>query len=131
MTYSIVARDKQTGELGVAVQSHYFQVGPVVPWAVAGVGAVATQSRVNVSFGPLGLGHMRAGSTAAQALKALLAADTQPEVRQVALVDAAGDVAAHTRAQCIPAPRHPTGGGFSRQAELVGKDNRWDATSEG
>src|SRR2546428_2742615 len=113
MTYSIVARDKQTGELGVAVQSHYFQVGPVVPWAVAGVGAVATQSRVNVSFGPLGLGHMRAGSTAAQALEALLAADTQPEVRQVALVDAAGDVPAPTRAQSIPAARPRPGDGLS------------------
>src|SRR2546428_9939821 len=125
MTYSIVARDKQTGELGVAVQSHYFQVGPVVPWAVAGVGAVATQSRVNVSFGPLGLGHMRAGSTAAQALKALLAADTQPEVRQVALVDAAGNVAAHTRAQCIPAARHRTGDGLRCPAEPMGKGPRW------
>src|SRR2546422_7429392 len=131
MTYSIVARDKQTGELGVAVQSHYFQVGPVVPWAVAGVGAVATQSRVNVSFGPLGLGHMRAGSTAAQALKALLAADTQPEVRQVALVDAAGNIAAHTGAQCIPAPRHRTGDGFSCQAKLQEDDNVWDAKSGG
>src|SRR2546422_10662075 len=97
MTYSIVARDKQTGELGVAVQSHYFQVGPVVPWAVAGVGAGAPQSRGNVSFGPLGLGHMRAGSTATQALKALLAADTPPDVRQGALVDAAGDGAPPTR----------------------------------
>src|SRR2546422_441720 len=64
MTYSIVARDKQTGELGVAVQSHYFQVGPTVPWALAGVGAVATQSMVNVSFGPLGIDYMRAGYSA-------------------------------------------------------------------
>src|SRR5207249_11550098 len=116
MTYSIVARDKQTGELGVAVQSHYFQVGPVVPWAVAGVGAVATQSRVNVSFGPLGLGHIRAGPTAAQALKALLAADPQPEVRQVALADAAGNVPPHTRPQRLPAAGHRTGDGFSCQA---------------
>ena len=69
MTYSIVARDKKTGELGVAVQSRYFQVGPVVPWAIAGVGAVATQSRVNVSYGPLGLELLRAGSTPEQALK--------------------------------------------------------------
>ncbi|HEV2475546.1 MAG TPA: DUF1028 domain-containing protein, partial [Candidatus Dormibacteraeota bacterium] len=95
MTYSIVARDAETGELGVAVESHYFQVGPVVPWALAGVGAVATQSMVNISFGPLGLEYMRSGYTAAQALKALLAADTQPESRQVALVDAAGNVAVH------------------------------------
>jgi len=85
---------------------------------------------VNVSFGPLGLGHMRAGSTAAQALKALLAADTQPEVRQVALVDAAGNVAAHTGAKCIPAAGHRTGDGFSCQANLMEKDTVWDAMSE-
>src|SRR3989441_9804623 len=130
MTYSIVATDKQTDELGVAVQSHYFQVGPVVPWAAAGVGAVATQSRVNVSFGPLGLGHMRAGSTATQALKALLAADTQPESRQVALVDASGNVAAHTGAKCIPAAGHRIGDGFSCQANLMEKDTVWDAMFE-
>jgi len=73
MTYSIVARDKETGELGVAVQSHYFQVGPVVPWAIAGVGAVATQSMVNISFGPLGLDYLKAGYSAEQALKAPIA----------------------------------------------------------
>jgi len=127
LTYSIVARDSRTGELGVAVQSHYFQVGPVVPWAIAGVGAVATQSMVNVSFGPLGLEHMRAGYTATQALKALLAGDTQPESRQVALVDAAGNVAVHTGAGCIPAAGHRTGEGFSCQANLMEKDTVWDA----
>jgi uncharacterized Ntn-hydrolase superfamily protein len=89
MTYSIVAMDRETGELGVAVQSHYFQVGPVVPWAVAGFGAVATQSMVNISFGPLGLDYLKAGYTAEQALKALLAGDTEPQSRQVAIVDAA------------------------------------------
>src|SRR5919205_2551797 len=97
MTYSIVARDRETGELGVAVQSHYFQVGPVVPWAIAGVGAVATQSMVNISFGPLALDYLKGGYSAEQALKALVAADTQPESRQVAIVDANGDVATHTR----------------------------------
>jgi uncharacterized Ntn-hydrolase superfamily protein len=130
MTYSIVARDAQTNELGVAVQSHYFQVGPVVPWAVAGVGAVATQSMVNVSFGPLALEYMRAGYTATQALKALLAADTQPEVRQVALVDAQGNIATHTGAKCIPAAGHRTGDGFSCQANLMEKDTVWDAMFE-
>src|SRR6059058_1316898 len=113
MTYSIVARDKQTGELGVAVQSHYFQVGPTVPWAVAGVGAVATQSMVNVSFGPLGLDYMGAGYTAEQALKALLAGDSEPESRQVSLVDASGTVATHTGSKCIPAAGHRMGEGFS------------------
>jgi uncharacterized Ntn-hydrolase superfamily protein len=127
VTYSIVARDKATGELGVAVQSHYFQVGPVVPWALSGVGAVATQSMVNVSFGPLGIDYMRAGYSAEQALKALLAGDTQPESRQVALVDASGNVAVHTGAKCIPAAGHRTGDGFSCQANLMEKDTVWDA----
>jgi uncharacterized Ntn-hydrolase superfamily protein len=127
LTYSIVARDKETGELGVAVESHYFQVGPVVPWALAGVGAVATQSMVNISFGPLGLEYMRNGYTAAQALKALLAADTQAESRQVALVDAAGNVAVHTGEKCIPAAGQSAGDGFSVQANLMEKDTVWDA----
>lgn len=127
MTYSIVARDKDTGEFGVAVQSHYFQVGPVVPWARSGIGAVATQSHVNVSFGPLGLDLMQAGHTAEQALKALLAGDPGAENRQVALVDAAGNVAAHTGAKCIPAAGHRTGDGFSCQANLMERGTVWDA----
>lgn len=130
MTYSIVARDRDTGELGVAVQSHYFQVGPVVPWARAGVGAVATQSMVNVSFGPLGIDYMTAGYTAEQALRALLAGDSQPEARQVALVDASGNVATHTGAKCIPAAGHRIGAGFSVQANLMEKDTVWDAMFE-
>lgn len=130
MTYSIVARDKETGEFGVAVESHYFQVGPVVPWAIAGIGAVATQSAVNISFGPLGLELMRDGYTAPQALRALLAGDTQPESRQVALVDAAGNVAAHTGEKCIPAAGHRTGEGFSVQANLMQNDTVWDAMYE-
>ena len=130
MTYSIVARDKETGELGVAVQSHYFQVGPVVPWAIAGVGAVATQSMVNVSFGPLGLDYMKAGYSAEQALRALLAGDSEPQSRQVALVDAKGGVATHTGAKCIPAAGHRTGDGFSAQANLMEKDTVWDAMFE-
>ena len=130
MTYSIVARDKDTGEFGVAVQSHYFQVGPKVPWAIAGVGAVATQSMVNVSFGPLGLDYMRAGYSAEQALKALLAGDSEPQSRQVALVDSNGTVAAHTGAKCIPAAGHRIGDGFSVQANLMEKDTVWDAMFE-
>ena len=95
-TYSIVARDSVTGEMGVAVQSHWFSVGTVVPWAEAGVGAVATQSLAEISYGPLGLDLMRAGKTAQQALAALLEADPNNEVRQVAMVDADGHVAVHT-----------------------------------
>src|SRR5437588_11570243 len=117
MTYSIVARDVETGELGVAVQSHYFQVGPVVPWALAGVGAVATQSMVNVSFGPLGLDYMRAGYSAEQALKALLAADSEPQSRQVSVVDAQGTVATHTGSRCNPAAGQRIGGRFTCHAK--------------
>ncbi len=122
-----MARDGTTGELGVAVQSHYFQVGPVVPWALAGVGAVATQSMVNISFGPLGLELMRAGCSAEQALKALLAGDSEPDARQVALVDASGAVAVHTGSRCIPAAGHRAGDSFSVQANLMEKDTVWDA----
>ena len=127
MTYSIVARDKETGEFGVAVQSHYFQVSPAVPWALAGVGAVATQSKVNVSYGPLGLDLLQAGYTAEQALKALTAGDPQAEVRQCAIVDAGGGVAAHTGGKCIPAAGHQVGEGFSCQANLMEKDTVWAA----
>ena len=125
-----MARDKETGELGVAVESHFFQVGPVVQWAIAGVGAIATQSNVNISFGPLALDYLRAGYTAEQALRALLAADTQPEVRQVAIVDAHGNVAVHTGENCIPAAGHRAGDGFSVQANLMEKDTVWDAMYE-
>ena len=127
MTYSIVARDKKSGEFGVAVQSHYFQVSPAVPWALAGVGAVATQSHVNLSYGPLGLELLQAGYTAEQALAALTAGDPRAEVRQCAIVDAAGNVAAHTGARCIPAAGHTLGDGFSCQANLMERDTVWDA----
>ena len=130
MTYSIVARDKQTGEFGVAVQSHYFQVSPAVPWALAGVGAVATQSQVNISYGPLGLELLQAGYTAEQALKALTSGDPQAEVRQCAIVDVAGVAAAHTGAKCIPAAGHHVGDGFSCQANLMEKDTVWDAMAD-
>ena len=130
MTYSIVARDSKTGELGVAVQSHYFQVGPVVPWAIAGVGAIATQSMVNVSYGPVGLEMLRNGLTAEQTLRALTSGDAMPEVRQAAVVDAGGGAAAHTGRKCIPAAGHRTGDGYSCQANLMEKDTVWDAMAE-
>ena len=130
MTYSIVARDKKTGEFGVAVQSHYFQVSPAVPWALAGVGTVATQSMVNLSYGPLGLELLQAGYSAEQALKALTAGDPQADVRQCAIVDAAGNVAAHTGDKCIPAAGHKLGDGFSVQANLMEKDTVWAAMAD-
>jgi uncharacterized Ntn-hydrolase superfamily protein len=126
-TYSIVARDPATGDLGVAVQSHWFSVGSVVTWAEAGVGAVATQSFVETSYGPLGLAAMRGGKPASQALKELVGKDAHPEVRQVAFVDAAGRVAAHTGKGCIPGAGHRTGEGYSVQANLMLTDEVPDA----
>jgi uncharacterized Ntn-hydrolase superfamily protein len=119
MTYSIVARDPSTGALGVAVQSHYFGVGAVVPWAEADVGAIATQAMAEISYGPLGLDLMRAGKTAAEALRALVAADAGESTRQVAMVDALGGVAAHTGSRCIAEAGHRTGDGVSVQANMM------------
>ncbi len=130
MTYSIVARDPQTRELGVAVQSHYFQVGPTVPWALAGAGAVATQSRVDVRYGPLGVELMQAGFSAERALAAILAADSEPELRQVAMVDRDGQAAVHTGRRCIPEAGHRTGAGYSVQANLMLTNTVWDAMGE-
>jgi uncharacterized Ntn-hydrolase superfamily protein len=126
-TYSIVARDPKTGEMGVAVQSHWFSVGPVVPWAEAGVGAVATQSLVEISYGPLGLDLMRAGRSATEALTALLAADSSAAVRQVAMVDAKGRIAVHTGERCIAFAGDSTGAGFSVQANLMASPAVWPA----
>jgi len=130
-TYSIVARDAATGELGVAVQSHWFSVGAVVPWAEAGVGAVATQSIVDPSYGPLGLTLMRAGKTAPEALAALLAGDPQREVRQVGMVDARGGVATHTGRMDIPAAGGQAGAGYVVQANLMEKPTVWGAMARG
>jgi uncharacterized Ntn-hydrolase superfamily protein len=118
-TFSIVARDPVTGDVGVAVQSHWFSVGSVVTWAEAGVGAVATQSFVEPSYGPKGLALMKQGVAPAAALKQLLAADEHPEVRQVAFVDIQGRAAAHTGAQCIPGAGHHVGDGYTTEANLM------------
>jgi uncharacterized Ntn-hydrolase superfamily protein len=126
-TYSIVARDPATGELGVAVQSHWFSVGSVVPWAEAGVGAVATQSIVDPSYGPLGLALMRAGRSAPEALATLLAGDSGREVRQVGMVDAKGGVATHTGKLNIPEAGGQAGAGYVVQANLMEKRSVWPA----
>jgi uncharacterized Ntn-hydrolase superfamily protein len=126
-TYSIVARDPATGNLGVAVQSHWFSVGSAVPWAEAGVGAVATQSFVEISYGPLGLEAMRSGVSATQALKDLIKKDAHSDVRQVAFVDHTGRAAAHTGSGCIPGAGHRTGEGYSVQANLMLTDEVPDA----
>lgn len=126
-TYSIVARDPQSGNMGVAVQSHWFSVGSLVGWAEAGVGVVATQSMVEVSYGPLGLALMKAGKTPKQTLNALLAADDNPQVRQVAMVNASGQVAVHTGKRCIAAAGHHSGDGYSVQANMMDKETVWSA----
>jgi uncharacterized Ntn-hydrolase superfamily protein len=118
-TFSIVARDPATGELGVAVQSHWFSVGSVVPWAEAGVGAVATQSFVNPAYGPDGLGLMKQGRSAPDALAELVARDPAAAVRQVAFVDAQGRVAVHTGKNCIANAGDHAGAGYSVQANMM------------
>jgi len=126
-TYSIVAHDPDSGEMGVAVQSHWFSVGSMVTWATPGVGAVATQSFVDPSYGPRGLEAMSRDVAAADALRALVKEDAHPEVRQVAFVDAEGRVAAHTGKKCIPGAGHRTGPGYSVQANLMLTDEVPDA----
>ena len=128
-TYSIVARDARTGELGVAVQSHWFSVGQLVSWAEAGVGAVATQSFVDPAYGKLGLDLMRAGKSAPDALRALLAGDEGRDVRQVAMIDAQGRVAAHTGAKNIAAAGQVVGREFSVQANMMLNEKVWPAMS--
>ncbi len=126
-TFSIVARDPASGEMGVAVQSHWFSVGSIVTWAEAGVGAVATQSLVEVSYGPLGLALMRGGKSAPQALEALLVADPERDLRQVAMVDVQGRIATHTGSRCIAEAGHETGADFSVQANMMATPDVWPA----
>ncbi len=130
MTYSIVARDPATGEMGVAVQSHWFSVGSVVTWGEAGVGVVATQAFAEPSYGPLGLDLMRGGKAASDALAALLAIDPGSSRRQVAMVDAEGGVAVHTGEQCLAGAGHATGEHFSAQANMMLRDTVPDAMSK-
>ena len=125
LTFSIVARDKKTGQLGVAVQSHWFSVGSIVPWARAGVGAVATQSMAVMSFGPLGLDLMAAGKSSHEALDALINVDKKSETRQVAMIDSKGLTAAHTGSKCIPYAGNFQGDSFSCQANLMSNDRIW------
>jgi uncharacterized Ntn-hydrolase superfamily protein len=126
-TYSIVARDARTGEMGVAVQSHWFSVGSIVTWGEAGVGVVATQSIVDPGYGGKGLDLMRKGATAPDALSRLLAADKERDVRQVAMLDARGRVAAHTGALCIGEAGHTIGAAYSVQANIMANDRVWPA----
>lgn len=118
-TYSVVARDPQTGQLGVAVQSHWFSVGSAVPWGEAGVGAVATQSLIEISYGPRGLDLMRKGISAEVALRDLIEQDMGRDFRQVAMIDVMGRVSTYTGKRCIPYAAHRVGKGWSVQANMV------------
>lgn len=126
-TYSIVAQDRQSGEIGVAVQSSYFSVGTDVSWAEAGVGAVATQSITERSYGPLGLERLKAGASVEDALASLLAEDAARDLRQVAIIDAKGNVTTHTGAACVPACGHIVGDGVSVQGNMLQSDKVWEA----
>src|SRR6056297_799656 len=126
-TYSIVAYDEETGEVGVAVQSHWFAVGQLVPWVKAGVGAVATQSFVKVEYGPDGLALMEKGLSAREALDQLIAKDSARAVRQVAMIDIQGNVATHTGFRCVGAAGHYQGKHYSVQANMMEKSTVWPA----
>jgi uncharacterized Ntn-hydrolase superfamily protein len=129
-TYSIVARDPSTGELGVAVQSHWFGVGQMVPWLQPGVGAVATQSIVEPAYGPRALERLAAGERAGPALAGLVAADDLARFRQVAVVDAHGNVASHTGECCIAYAGHAAGHEFGTQANMMSSPDVWPAMAQ-
>jgi uncharacterized Ntn-hydrolase superfamily protein len=130
VTYSIVARDPDSGAFGVAVQTCWFAVGAIVPWARAGVGAVATQAMVEVSYGPRCLERLAAGDNAADALDAVRATDDGADIRQVAVVDAGGGVSAHTGAKCIDYAGHHVGDQYSVQANMMASSAVWPAMAE-
>jgi uncharacterized Ntn-hydrolase superfamily protein len=130
MTYSIVARDPENGQLGVAVQSHFFGVRAVVPWVLSGVGAVATQAMAEISYGPLGLERLGAGESATETLAALVKADDASATRQVSIVDANGVIAVHTGDKCIADAGHRSGDGWSVQANMMRREGVPDAMAD-
>ncbi|NVM17023.1 MAG: DUF1028 domain-containing protein [Candidatus Lokiarchaeota archaeon] len=129
-TYSIVARDSNTGEMGVGVQSHYFSVGSIVSWGESGVGVVATQSLVNASFGLRGLELLKKGKSPREALDILITADEGRDVRQVAILDVQGRVATHTGSKCIIHAGHVEGNNYSVQANMMLTDKVWPTMSK-
>jgi uncharacterized Ntn-hydrolase superfamily protein len=129
-TYSIVAFDTVTGDMGVAVQSHWFSVGTVVSWGEGGVGVIATQSFVNVSFGPRGLELLRKGKTPQEVVDELIKSDEGREFRQLAVLDAKGNAASFTGKKCIQPAGNIVGDGFSVQANLMSNDKIWPAMAE-
>ncbi len=122
MTYSLVVRDAGTGQFGVAVQSHFFSVGSIVPWAQPGVGAVATQAMAEISYGPNALDLLTGGASASDALAQLIAADEGAAQRQVAIVDAEGRAAAHTGERCIAYASHIVGDGWTVEANMMRRE---------
>src|SRR4030065_656761 len=129
-TFSIVARDETTGEMGVAVQSHWFSVGSVVSWGEAGVGVIATQSFVNVSFGIRGLDLLKQGKSPQEVVDELITSDEGREFRQLAVLDTKGNVASFTGKNCIQPAGNIVGDGFSVQANLMSNDKVWPAMAE-
>ena len=129
-TYSIVAIDREHGEMGAAVQSHFFNVGSAVPWAEPGVGVIATQSVVNRQFGKEGLAMLKGGGNAAQVLDALLLEDAGKDYRQVAVLDVHGNTAAHTGKGCVREAGHCTGADYSVQANMMLRSTVWNAMEE-
>lgn len=129
-TYSIVAADKNRGEIGAAVQSHWFSVGSTVPWAEAGVGAVATQSFVNPSFGPQGVELLKQGLNPEQVVDRLVASDAGREMRQLAVIDRYGRAFAFTGRRCVPEAGHRIGEGYSVQANLMESAEVWPAMAQ-
>ena len=129
-TFSIVAYDPTTGDIGVAVQSHWFSVGTSVTWGEAGVGVIATQSFVNVSFGVRGLELLKQGLSPQEVVDKLISEDEGRDFRQLAVLDAKGRVAAYTGKSCIQPAGHIVGKGYSVQANLMSNDKIWPAMSE-
>jgi len=129
-TYSIVARDERTGEIGAGVQSHWFSVGTVVPWALAGVGAVVTQSFTNPAFGPEGLKLLSQGKTPRKAVEEMVSQDDGRDLRQLAVIDSQGRSFAHTGRKCVAEAGHECGKNFSVQANMMLRDTVWGAMAE-
>ncbi|MFO7780578.1 MAG: DUF1028 domain-containing protein [Spirochaetia bacterium] len=129
-TYSIIAIDAEAGEMGAAVQSHYFSVGSIVPWARAGVGVVATQALVNAQFGPDGLALLEAGHSPRDALSKLLESDEGSAYRQVALLAPGQAPVTHTGETCIAEAGHVTSTDYSCQANMMLNDTVWEAMSQ-
>ncbi len=122
-TFSIVGYDAETGALGIAVQSKFFAVGSVVPWAEAGLGAIATQSWANTTYGPNGLKHLKSGLSAEQALERLIRDDTGQATRQVGIVDAKGNAANYTGHECNQWAGAVSGEHYTAQGNILATEN--------